>query len=161
MSTRRDPAGSTRGRIEWIGLRRQHRGEIDSIASAQLHAGRGIAGDHGAARAGGKRQVTLIQQEDLPLIARAADVDAPGFETLRRNLVVSGIDLRGLKHRRFRVGGQVVLEGTGDCSPCRRMEQAIGRGGFLAMRERGGITAVVHTGGMIKVGDPVAIDTDV
>jgi len=51
-----------RGRVAWIGLRPALRAAIRVVDSAQLTADAGIEGDHRAARGGGKRQVTFIQQ---------------------------------------------------------------------------------------------------
>ena len=74
----------------------------------------------------------------------------------RRNIVVSGINLLALAKRRFRIG-EVVLETTGPCEPCSRMEENLGPGGYNAMRGHGGITARVAKGGTISVGDAVAL----
>ncbi len=141
------------GRLEWIGLRKAHRGSVVAVESAELIAGRGLVGDHAARRAG-RRQVTLIQHEHLPLIARFAGAAAVEPAALRRNFVVSGVNLCALKRRRFRIG-EVVLESTGDCHPCARMEETVGRGGLNAMRGHGGLTAVVRVGGRVTVGDAV------
>ena len=73
---------------------------------------------------------------------------------LRRNLVVSGINLRALKNRRFQVG-EAVLEATDDCHPCSRMEVILGPGGYNAVRGHGGITARVIESGTVHVGDAV------
>jgi MOSC domain-containing protein YiiM len=73
---------------------------------------------------------------------------------LRRNIVTRGINLVALKGRRFRIG-EAVLEASGDCHPCSRMEEAFGPGGYNAVRGLGGITARVLTGGRIALGDAV------
>jgi MOSC domain-containing protein YiiM len=73
----------------------------------------------------------------------------------RRNLVVSGINLLALADREFLIG-TVVLRGSGRCAPCSRMEEALGTGGFNAMRGHGGITALVVRGGIVRIGDPVS-----
>lgn len=99
----------------------------------------------------GKRQVTLIQAEHLPVIAALAGLETVTPEHLRRNVVVSGLALLALKDRRFRIG-DVLLEGTGECHPCSRMEEAFGPGGYNAVRGHGGITARVLEGGLIEVG---------
>jgi MOSC domain-containing protein YiiM len=69
---------------------------------------------------------------------------------------VSGLPLLALKDRRFRLGseagGWVLLEGTGECHPCSRMEEALGAGGYNAVRGHGGITARVLEGGTVAVG---------
>jgi len=73
---------------------------------------------------------------------------------LRRNLVVSGINLIALKNARLQVG-EAVLELVGPCQPCSRMEDTIGPGGYAAMRGHGGMTARVLVGGTMRVGDRV------
>ncbi len=144
------------GRVEWIGIRQSRRGTIESAESAEAIIG-GLVGDHYAkpVSASANRQVTLIQQEHFPVIARMLNKDQIDPALLRRNIVVSGINLQSLKKARFRIG-QVELEGTGDCHPCSRMEENLGPGGYAAMAGHGGITAKVISPGHILLGDEVA-----
>ena len=136
-------------------------GDHGKVAPPRLRALRGEPGQLEAPAAGspvrterGKRQVTLLQAEHLPVIAALAGLDTVTPELLRRNLLVSGISLLALKDRRFWVG-EVLLEGTGECHPCSRMEENLGAGGYNAVRGHGGITARVITGGTVRVGDVV------
>jgi len=139
-------------RLDWIGLRPARHAAMEKPDSATLDA-RGLVGDRYAGR-DGKRAVTLIQAEHLPVIAALAG--HPGIDPAitRRNLVVSGINLYALRGEAFQVG-EVRFEGTGVCDPCSFMEQSLGIGGYNAMRGHGGITARVLTPGQICVGDPV------
>ena len=141
------------GRVEWIGVRSRRGQPVEVLEKVQAIPDRGLADDHAARRSGGRRQVTLMQSEHLPAIGALARC-APKPDLLRRNLVVSGINLRALVGRRFRVGA-ALFEGTGDCPPCRAMEAALGFGGPDAMAGMGGVTARVLQGGWIRLGDPV------
>jgi MOSC domain-containing protein YiiM len=142
------------GHLEWIGLRPAYRAPVQPVNEALAETARGLIGDHHAESPGRKRQVTLLQAEHLPVVAALTGQDRIPPEWLRRNLIVSGINLLALKDRPFRVGS-VLLEGTGLCHPCSRMEQVLGAGGYNAMRGHGGITARVLAGGRLRVGDPV------
>ncbi len=149
-------ANAADGRLEWIGLRTAVRGAITAPEAAELQADTGLRGDHRAQRRGGRRQVTLIQWEHLPVIAALTGHTEVPPEWLRRNLVVSGINLLAFRERVFTIG-DARLEGTGYCRPCSRMEEVLGRGGYNAMRGHGGITARVLTGAHIHVGDTVRL----
>ena len=142
------------GRLEWIGLRPARRAEINVVQQAELITDYGIKGDRSAERVGGKRQVTLIQAEHLIAIAACTGLDEVTPEMLRRNLLISGINLLALKDRTFRVG-EALLEYTGLCSPCSYMEEVLGAGGYNAMRGHGGITAKILKGETISLGDRV------
>jgi MOSC domain-containing protein YiiM len=122
--------------------------------TALLAAGRGIDGDHYDSSHDGPRQVTLIAAEDLAAIAAFLGRDAVAPELLRRNIVTSGINFAALKGHRVRIGA-AVIEPSGDCAPCSRMEQVLGQGGYNAMRGRGGITARIIDSGMVGLGDAV------
>ena len=141
------------GRIEWIGVRPARRASVAAVDGVEAIAGRGLAGDHYAHD--GIRQVTLIQAEHLAAVAAFTGRPTLDPALLRRNIVVAGLNLLALKGRRFRVG-DALLEATGPCEPCSRMEEALGPGGYNAMRGHGGITARVLESGSIRVGDAVA-----
>lgn len=127
-----------------------------ALEEATAIEGRGIEGDRVClGPGGGKRQVTLIQSEHLPVIAALSGHAGIGPEATRRNLVVSGINLAALRTMRFAVGAEVILEGTGVCAPCSKMDETLGEGGFQAMRGHGGITARVVRGGVLRPGDTV------
>lgn len=145
------------GRIEAIVVRGDPRLPARRIEATTALAGIGLADDRLGQRGEAElstRQVTLIQHEHLAVIAALAGVPAVDVLALRRNLVVSGINLVALKNARVRVGG-AVLEIVGPCQPCSRMEEAVGPGGYAAMRGHGGMTARVIEGGAIAVGDTV------
>ena len=143
------------GKIEWIGLRPQKRGALASVQNARLTPEEGLTGDHYSGRSG-KRQVTLVQAEHLPVVAAILRKDKTDPALTRRNIVVSGINLLALKEQQFRMG-EALLEYTGACHPCSRMEENFGPGGYNAMRGHGGITAKVIEGGTIAVGDVVSL----
>ena len=142
------------GRLVWIGLRTARRGPVREVEAAQLSPEAGLAGDRYGGRAGGQRQVTLIAQEDLAAVTSFLGVEAVAPALVRRNLVTAGINLVALKDRRLAIG-EAVLEITGECHPCSRMEEALGAGGYNALRGRGGLTARVLHAGEIRLGDPV------
>ena len=144
------------GRVEVVIVRPSAHEEAVRRSEVEVLAGRGLAGDRRAAgpeNPTAKRHVTLVQAEHVEVVARLLHRPVEP-EQLRRNLVVSGINLQSLRDRRFTVG-DVVLEGTGHCHPCSQMEERLGVGGYQAMRGHGGITARIITAGVIRVGDAV------
>lgn len=159
MKTLRDlnrPA-AIEGRVESIIARSDPRDPASRIDATVALAGIGLADDRLGQRGEAElstRQVTLIQAEHLDVIARLARVDRVDPVGLRRNLVVSGINLLALKNARLRVG-EALLELVGPCQPCSRMEETIGPGGYAAMRGHGGMTARVIATGAIRVRDVV------
>ena len=144
------------GRVEWIGIRPQRMLEVQSVSQVNADPETGLEGDHFKKSSTGKRQVTLIQQEHLDVVARILGKTDIVPELLRRNIVVSGINLLALKHQQFQVG-EVLLETTGICAPCSRMEENLGAGGYNSMRGHGGITAKIIQGGQIQIGDVVRL----
>ena len=142
------------GRIDWIGISSERLSEIQVVEQAEIEMEIGVVGDHHASGGNSKRQVTLIQAEHIPVIQALCFSTDVTPELLRRNVVVSGISLLALKDRRFQIG-EVILEGTGPCVPCSRMEENLGPGGYNAMRGHGGINTVVIQPGKIRVGDSV------
>lgn len=141
------------GVVHWIGIRPERRAPVEVLEHAMIEAW-GLSGDRRAAP--GKRAVTLVQAEHLPVIAALCGVATVEPALLRRNLVISGINLLALRRSVFRVG-QAVLRGTGLCAPCSRMEATLGPGGYNAVRGHGGITAEVLVPGSVMPGDAVSL----
>ena len=150
------------GRLDAIFLRPERGRVAIRVQTCDALEGLGLEGDRAAlGRGGGKRQVTLLQSEHLPVVAallRRPDVD-PVLP--RRNLVISGVNLLAARSI-FRdqplyllLGPQVVLEVTGPCEPCSKMEACLGTGAYNALRGHGGTTARVVRGGSLGVGQEV------
>ncbi len=126
-----------------------HRAPMQPVAVAQAVADFGLEGDRHA-KAGSRRQVLLIEKETLD----ALDL-APG--TVRENITTQGADLMSLAPgRRLRLGPDVVLEVTGTCSPCQRLDE-VRDGLSQEMAERRGVNARVVAGGSIRPGDAIVV----
>jgi len=141
------------GTVTWLGVRPARGAPMLTMEEVELVAERGIVGDR--YQFSGNRQVTLIQAEHLPVIA-ALTGGAVTPELVRRNVVVSGVNLLSLQKQRFVIGGAILI-GTGACAPCEKMEVALGVGGFQAMRGHGGICARIERSGVIRNGDRVRL----
>lgn len=149
-----------RGLVRWIGVRPQSRGEMLALDAVEARREAGLTGDHARPGPRNARQVTLIQWEHLAVVSALLGRDAQQAirpEDLRRNIAISGINLFSLKGRRFRIG-QAILETTGWCQPCARLEDRLGLGTFQAVRGHGGITARVLHGGIIRLNDSLGVE---
>lgn len=156
------------GRLEQILLRPARRISVNRVQSALAIAKVGLEGDRtsltkSAHANGSSRQVTLIQAEHLPVIAALCGLSEIDPAILRRNLVVSGINLIAAKslfkdQTLWLKIGATVLEITGPCEPCSRMEEVLGAGGYNAMRGHGGVNARILVGGVLNIGDVVTCE---
>lgn len=148
------------GCVRWIGVRPAPRAAMLELDAVEARREAGLTGDHSRPGPRNARQVTLIQWEHLAVItalmARSAEAPISAAE-LRRNIAISGINLFSLKGRRFRLG-QAILETTGWCQPCAKLEERLGAGTFQAMRGHGGITARVLQGGIIRLNDALCVE---
>jgi MOSC domain-containing protein YiiM len=143
------------GTVEWIGLRPRRRKPLLSVDRVQAVLDFGLEGDHRMTKTPGSgRQVTIISREFIAQIAGHMGLPDVEPARLRRNIVVSGLNLNALRRQRFRVGG-ALFEATQLCHPCARMEQELGTGGVVAMLGYGGLCARIVESGEIALGDAV------
>ncbi|EED34548.1 mosc domain protein [Luminiphilus syltensis NOR5-1B] len=132
---------------------------MESVSNAMALATLGLEGDHRTTKtAGSGRQVTLISQEFIAQTAHFLGRASIDPALLRRNLVVSGINLHALRYQQFAIG-DAILEANALCHPCSRMESALGPGGVAAMIGHGGLCAKIISGGEIRIGDAVRVIT--
>ena len=144
------------GTLELITVRPERNVSPNIVESIEVSVEEGLMGDHYQGRSK-KRQVTLIQAEHLEAVASLLGKDEIDPLLTRRNLVISGVNLLAFKDQQFHIGEEVILEMTGLCHPCSKMETNFGAGGYNAMRGHGGITAKVIQGGTIKKGDAIKL----
>ncbi len=143
------------GKLEWIGLRSERRGEMLVVDAAEALVNLGLAGDHRSLKTPGSgRQVTLISREYIESICRHTGHAHIDPALLRRNLVISGMNMNLLRYQRLQIG-EVILETSALAHPCSRMDEALGPGGAAAMFGYGGLCAKIIQGGLMKLGDSV------
>jgi MOSC domain-containing protein YiiM len=141
----------TEGKLEAIWIKRARRSVMDPTSHAQLKANRGLVGN---ADQGGKRQVTIIEQEVWNrLMAETGGVLDPSAR--RANLMVSGIPLAESRKRILQIG-PVRIRIYGETKPCERMEEAQpGLRAAMYPYWSGGAYGEVLDDGEIAVGDVV------
>ncbi|MFN2289232.1 MAG: MOSC domain-containing protein [Chromatocurvus sp.] len=154
-------AGDLRpGQLEWIGLRTERRVPMTVVECARAIVDHGLEGDHRVEKTSGSgRQVTIISREFIEQTGHFLGRECIDPGLLRRNLVVSGINLHALRHQRFTLG-EVTLEANALCHPCSRMESALGRGAVAAMMGHGGLCCRILRGGQFRIGDEVRVLRD-
>ena len=137
------------GRVASISIRPERMAPVKIVDAVLAIQNKGLEGDRSK---GGNRQVTFIQKEHIITVASFLGKTDLDYTLTRRNVLVEGINLLSLKGKQFRIG-EAVFEYSGECHPCSRMEEALGTGGYNAMRGHGGITAKIVLSGLIKIND--------
>ena len=133
---------------------------METVDHADVTVAEGVDGDfRGSLKPGrNKRQVTLLAAESW----RAAldELRVPvAWEQRRANLLVEGLALEGATGARIVFDSGLVLEVTGECDPCMRMDEvAPGLKAALLPGWRGGVTTKVIESGPIRVGDNMRIE---
>ncbi|HMO16431.1 MAG TPA: MOSC domain-containing protein [Pirellulaceae bacterium] len=140
------------GKVEWIGVRTAQDMPVQVVDVVVADTQHGLIGDRFKGGPGALRQVTLIQAENLQVVAQLLGQESLDPALTRRNIMISGINLSALKDCLVRIGG-ATLKITGSCPPCSQMEKNLGKGGYNAMIGHGGVTATVLEGGEIRLGD--------
>jgi MOSC domain-containing protein YiiM len=135
------------GLIHNLFIKPAHGEPMRPVAAVQADGGQGLSGDASYGRK--KRQVLLIELETLQRFQLQ-----PG--QVRENMVIGGLTLAGMPVGTQIEAGDALLEITGDCEPCRFLDDI--RGGLQSdMRGQRGTLCRVLRGGAIRIGDGVRI----
>jgi MOSC domain-containing protein YiiM len=136
---------------------------MELLDCGSITAAAGLEGDYRGAKYP-RRQITVLAVEDwsaaLAVLAqRTLAVDTQPVPTdldwteRRANLLVKGLSLPGGRGSLLQIGA-VLLEVTGETTPCARMDEVVsGLRRALASGRYGGVTCRVVTGGEVALGD--------
>ncbi len=138
---------------------------LQSVETVELVAGRGIQSD---ARYFGRlsrdtgqptrRQVTLIEREQISEHAAALSLPSIPPGAVRSNIETTGINLISLLGREVEIGGAVLLP-YAPRDPCAKMDALCQGLRALMMNNRQGVLAEVLRSGTIHIGDPIRLCT--
>jgi MOSC domain-containing protein YiiM len=122
---------------------------MQPVAQVEALVGRGLAGDaHNKER--GARQVLLTDVETLEGFGLP-----PGI--IKENITTRGLPINRLPAgQRLQIGATVILQLTGVCEPCHRMDE-IRPGLQAALEGQRGMLARVIQGGPIRQHDPIRL----
>jgi MOSC domain-containing protein YiiM len=123
------------------------------VPQIECVAGHGIRGDRFYDyRDNYKGQITFFSFEVFERLAQHFGLTEKSPGAVRRNIVVSGVELNDLIGEEFSIQG-VRLRGTAHCKPCYWMDQAIAPGAEGFLQGNGGLRAQILSDGVIAVGD--------
>jgi MOSC domain-containing protein YiiM len=147
--------------IRAIAVKSQKREPLVVRPEVEVTETAGIIGDcRGAGGARRSRQITLISWQSWGEACAALGRSPEELPwTLRRaNICIDGY-VFGSNHigKQLRLGPAVIVQITGETTPCIRMDEAFpGLREVLAPAFRGGVTARVLKGGTLREGDEVS-----
>ena len=136
---------------------------LQSVESVEVLEGKGIAGDARffgrMSRSTGqpsRRQVTLIEREQIAEHATALGLPAITPGAVRSNIETTGINLIALLGHEVEVGG-AVLRLYEPRDPCEKMDAVCQGLRARMMDQRQGVLAEVVRTGTVRVGDPIRV----
>lgn len=136
-----------------------------SLSQVEAISGHGLAGDRYAQGLGtfsgrfevaaGARHVSLIDAAAVVECNAGLGTHLSALE-MRRNLVVSGLDLAEL-HGAVLAIGDVRLRVVGGCPPCGYLSRLLGVDARQGLRHIGGARAAIIESGLLRVGAVVDV----
>lgn len=125
---------------------------MESVPSVECVAGRGLKGDRFFAyKENYKGQVTFFSRDKFEAVREHTGAEACPPWAMRRNVMVSGIDLNTLIGKEFSIG-DVRFVGTEECAPCEWMNRSIGDGAREFLKGNGGLRARILNDGVLRRG---------
>jgi MOSC domain-containing protein YiiM len=126
--------------------------ETITVDSVQCVAGKGLVGDRFFDyKEDYKGQITFFSKEVFEKMSEALDVHDRSTAVVRRNVIVSGVDLNTLVGQRFTLQG-IEFEGVRECSPCEWMDGAFAPGAMEFLKGQGGLRCRILTDGILETG---------
>lgn len=124
---------------------------MESVDEVECVTGRGLVGDrYFDFEPDFKGQVTFFSEAVYEELCREFAVFDKSASVLRRNIIVSGVDLNDLIDQEFEVQG-VKFSGSCEAAPCYWMNSAFAEGAHEALKGQGGLRARVLSDGVIRV----------
>lgn len=133
------------------GLGRLNHG-IQELSEVECVAGKGLVGDrYYNFKPDFKGQVTFFDAAVVREGKEKFNLPDLSASLFRRNLIVSGVDLKEWQGKRFRFQG-VEFKASEECKPCYWMDEAItpGMNDFLTGDFRGGLRARILSNGILR-----------
>ncbi len=125
---------------------------LQEVSSIECVAGHGIRGDRFYDyRDDYKGQITFFSEEVFDRLSAAFSEVKKSPGMLRRNVIVSGVDLNALIGETFALQ-DVRFLGTAHCKPCFWLDTAFAPGAEAWLKGNGGLRAQILTSGRLNTG---------
>lgn len=157
-------SASSAGRVSSLHLHPLDAGlPMESVQAIEVTESKGICGEPRyfgkLSRSSGqpsKRQVTLIEREQIAEHAAALGLESIPPGAVRSNVETSGIDLVSLMGKEIQIGEAILLL-YAPRDPCSKMDAICQGLRELMMNNRQGVLAQVIRSGKIQVGDSIQV----